>query len=399
MHFAQEYKVSVRVITLGAAIALLLTLAGCNGEQASGGGGQPPPPEVAVAQVLTKAVQHWDEYTGRVSAIDTVELRPRVSGYVQRVTYKEGEDVKQGDLMFQIDPRPYRAALDNAQAQLARAHVAERLEAIRNKRAQSLIDDEAISREELDMRRAAHEQSAADIRAAEAAVATAKLNLSFTEVRAPVSGRASRALVTVGNLATADQTLLTTLVSQDPMYVYFDADENSYLRYKEQERKSERTGRDNTVFVGLANEQGYPHAGTVNFLDNQVNPTIGTVRARAVVPNADRIFTPGLYARVRFVSGQKADALLIDDKAVLTDQDRKYVYAVDKDGKAQRKDVVLGRMVEGLRVVQSGLAPDDKIIVAGLQKVFYPGMPVRANEVPMGALPAAPTAPAAAPEK
>jgi multidrug efflux system membrane fusion protein len=399
MHFAQEYKVSVRVITLGAAIALLLTLAGCNGEQASGGGGQPPPPEVAVAQVLTKAVQHWDEYTGRVSAIDTVELRPRVSGYVQRVTYKEGEDVKQGDLMFQIDPRPYRAALDNAQAQLARAHVAERLEAIRNKRAQSLIDDEAISREELDMRRAAHEQSAADIRAAEAAVATAKLNLSFTEVRAPVSGRASRALVTVGNLATADQTLLTTLVSQDPMYVYFDADENSYLRYKEQERKSERTGRDNTVFVGLANEQGYPHAGTVNFLDNQVNPTIGTVRARAVVPNADRIFTPGLYARVRFVSGQKADALLIDDKAVLTDQDRKYVYAVDKDGKAQRKDVVLGRMVEGLRVVQSGLAPDDKIIVAGLQKIFFPGMPVRPNQVPMETLRTAPTVPAAVAEK
>jgi multidrug efflux system membrane fusion protein len=183
------------------------------------------------------------------------------------------------------------------------------------------------------------------------------------------------------------------------MYVYFDADKNSYLRYKEQERKSERTGRDNTVFVGLANEQGYPHAGTVNFLDNQVNPTIGTVRARAVVPNADRIFTPGLYARVRFVSGQKADALLIDDKAVLTDQDRKYVYAVDKDGKAQRKDVVLGRMVEGLRVVQSGLAPDDKIIVAGLQKIFYPGMPVRPNQVPMDTLRTAPTVPAAVAEK
>jgi multidrug efflux system membrane fusion protein len=385
-------------IGLGATIALLLTLAGCNGEQASGGG-QPPPPEVAVAQVLTKSVQHWDEYTGRVSAIDTVELRPRVSGYVQRVTYKEGEDVKQGDLMFQIDPRPYRAALDNAQAQLARARVAEQLEAVRIKRAQSLINDEAISREELDLRRAAHEQSVADIRAAEAAVATAKLNLSFTKVRAPVAGRASRALVTVGNLATADQTLLTTLVSQDPMYVYFDADENSYLRYKEQERKSERTGRDNTVFVGLANEHGYPHTGTVNFLDNQVNPTIGTVRARAVVPNADRIFTPGLYARVRFASGQKADALLIDDKAVLTDQDRKYVYVVDKDGKAQRKDVVLGRMVEGLRVVQAGLAPDDKIIVAGLQKIFSPGMPVKPDQVSMDTPRAAPTAPAAIAEK
>ncbi|HND01731.1 MAG TPA: efflux RND transporter periplasmic adaptor subunit, partial [Nitrospira sp.] len=233
---------------------MLLTAAGCNNEQASSGGQAPPPPEVGVAQVISKPVQQWDEYTGRISAIDTVELRPRASGYVQRVAYKEGQDVKQGDLMFLIDPRPYRAALENAQAQLARARVAQQLETIRNKRAQALIDDNAISHEELDLRRAAQAQSAADVHAAEAAVATAKLNLSFTEVRAPVSGRASRALVTVGNLATADDTLLTTVVSQDPMYVYFDADENSYLRYKEQERKNERSAQDNAVHVGLANE-------------------------------------------------------------------------------------------------------------------------------------------------
>ena len=378
-------------------LALMLTVAACNSQQASSSG-QAPPPEVGVAQVLSKSVQQWDEYTGRISAIDTVELRPRASGYVQRVAYKEGQDVKQGDLMFLIDPRPYRAALDNALAQLARAQVAQKLEVIRNKRAQALIHDDAISHEELDLRSAAQAQSAADVQAAESAVATARLNLSFTEVRAPISGRAGRAMVTVGNLATADETLLTTVVSQDPMYVYFDADENSYLRYKEQERKRERSAQDNAVHVGLANESGYPHAGAVDFLDNQVNPTIGTVRARAVLPNADRIFTPGLYARVQFVSGQKAQALLITDKAVLTDQDRKYVYAVDKDGKAQRKDVVLGGMVEGLRVVQSGLASDDKIVVVGLQKVFYPGMPVIPAEVSMGA-PAAPAAPAAMAEK
>ena len=378
-------------------LALLLTGAACNSQQASSSG-QAPPPEVGVAQVLSKSVQQWDEYTGRISAIDTVELRPRASGYVHRVAYKEGQDVKQGDLMFQIDPRPYRAALDNALAQLARAHVAKKLEIIRNKRAQALIDDNAISHEELDLRGAAQAQSAADVQAAESAVATAKLNLSFTEVRAPVSGRAGRAMVTVGNLATADETLLTTVVSQDPMYVYFDADENSYLRYKEQERRKERSAQDNAVHVGLANESGYPHAGAVDFLDNQVNPTIGTVRARAVLPNADRIFTPGLYARVQFVSGQKAQALLIDDKAVLTDQDRKYVYAVDQEGKAQRKDVVLGGMVDGLRVVQSGLAPDDKIVVVGLQKVFSPGMPVIPAEVSMG-VPPAPAAPAAMAEK
>jgi multidrug efflux system membrane fusion protein len=379
-------------------LAVLLTAAGCNNEQASSGGQAPPPPEVGVAQVVSKSVQQWDEYTGRISAIDTVELRPRAGGYVQRVAYKEGQDVKQGDLMFQIDPRPYRAALDNALAQLARARVAQRLETIRNKRAQSLIEDNAISHEELDLRRAAQAQSAADVQAAEAAVATAKLNLSFTEVRAPVSGRASRALLTVGNLATADETLLTTVVSQDPMYVYFDADENSYLRYKEQERKNERTAQDNAVHVGLANETGYPHTGKVDFLDTQVNPTLGTVRARAVLPNPDRIFTPGLFARVQFVSGQKAQALLIDDKAILTDQDRKYVYAVDKDGKAQRKDIVPGGMVDGLRVVQSGLAPDDRIVVVGLQKIFYPGMPVMPAEVPMNK-PSAPASPAAMAEK
>ncbi|HQY58568.1 MAG: efflux RND transporter periplasmic adaptor subunit [Nitrospira sp.] len=378
-------------------LAVLLTVTSCNNEQASSGG-QPPPPEVGVAQVLSKSVQQWDEYTGRITAIDTVELRPRASGYVQRVAYKEGQDVKRGDLMFLIDPRPYRAALENAQAQLARARVAQRLETIRNKRAQSLIEDNAISHEELDLRRAAQAQSAADVQAAEAAVATAKLNLSFTEVRAPVSGRASRALLTVGNLATADETLLTTLVSQDPMYVYFDADENSYLRYREQERNRERTTQDNAVHVGLANEIGYPHTGTVDFLDTQVNPTLGTVRARAVLPNRDRIFTPGLYARVQFVSGQKAQALLIDEKAILTDQDRKYVYAVDTDGKAQRKDIVPGGMVDGLRVVRSGLSPDDRIVVVGLQKIFYPGMPVIPAEVPMGK-PSATAAPAAMAEK
>lgn len=378
-------------------LALLLFLTGCTDQQANSGG-QPPPPEVGVAQVLSKSVQQWDEYTGHVSAIDTVELRPRVSGYVQLVAYKEGQDVKRGDLMFQIDPRPYRAALDNALAQLARAHVAERLETIRTKRAQALIDDGAISHEELDLRDAAHAQSTADVHAAEAAVATAKLNLSFTEVRSPVAGRASRALATVGNLATADETLLTTVVSQDPMYVYFDADENSYLRYKEQDRKRKRTAMDNVVYVGLANEDGYPHPGTVDFLDNQVNSTIGTVRARAVLPNADRVFTPGLYARVRFASDRKGNALLIDDKAVLTDQNHKYVYVVDQEGKAQRKDIVLGRMTEGLRVVQSGLAPEDKIVVVGVQKVFFPGMPVLPSEVPMGA-PPAPSMPAASAEQ
>jgi membrane fusion protein, multidrug efflux system len=364
--------------------ALTLALAACDSEQA-GGGQAPLPPEVSVAQVLSKPVQQWNEYTGRVSAIDTVELRARVSGYVQRVAYKEGQEVKQGDLMFLIDQRPYRMALANAQAQLDRARVAEQLAGMRDKNARLLVEAEAISREESDVRRTTHTQSAADIDAAEAVVANAKLQLEFTEVRAPVAGKTSRALVTAGNLAVADQTILTTVVPQDPMYVYFDVDENSYLRYGEQARDGGGTRAGTSVRVGLANEEGYPHAGTIDFFDNQINSAVGTIRVRAVLPNADRIFTPGLFVRVQFVSGRKENALLIDDKAVMTDQDRKYVYVVGKDNKVQRKDIVPGRMAEGLRVIQSGLAPDDKIVVAGQQKI-HPGVPVKSHEIPMAAL-------------
>ena len=363
-------------------LAALLTATGCNNEQASSGGQAPPPPEVGVAQVISKPVQQWDEYTGRISAIDTVELRPRASGYVQRVAYKEGQDVKKGDLMFQIDPRPYRAALENAQAQLARARVAQQLETIRNKRAQSLINDNAISHEELDLRRAAQAQSAADVHAAEAAVATAKLNLSFTEVRSPISGRASRALLTVGNLATADDTLLTTVVSQDPMYVYFDADENSYLRYKEQERKNERTAQDNAVHVGLANETGYPHSGRVDFLDNQVNPKTGTMRGRAVFDNKDGVFTPGLYVRLKLVGSANYMASLINDSAVGTDLGKKFVLVLGSDGKVAYRSIELGPKLDGLRIVRSGLKAGEKIVVNGLQRA-RPGSAVKAETVPM----------------
>ncbi|MDN5836337.1 MAG: efflux RND transporter periplasmic adaptor subunit [Nitrosospira sp.] len=372
----------------GVIIASMLVLAGCDSGQA-GGEQAPPSPEVSVARVLSRPVQQWNEYTGRVSAIDTVELRARVSGYVQRVAYKEdhkeGQEVKKGDLMFLIDQRPYRMALANAQAQLDRARAAEQLAGMRDKNARLLMESEAISREESDTRRTTHTQTAADIDAAEAVVANAKLQLEFTEVRAPVAGKTSRALVTVGNLAVADQTILTTVVSQDPMYVYFDVDENSYLRYGEQARDGGGAPADTSVRVGLANEEGYPHAGTIDFFDNQVNSAVGTIRARAVLPNADRVFTPGLFVRVQFVSGRKENVLLIDDKAVMTDQDRKYVYVVDKDAKVQRRDIVPGRMAEGLRVIQSGLAADDRVVVAGQQKV-HPGMPVKPNENPMAAL-------------
>jgi multidrug efflux system membrane fusion protein len=227
------------------------------------------------------------------------------------------------------------------------------------------------------------------VRAAEAAVASARLDLQFTEVRSPINGRAGRALVTEGNLAQADQTLLTTVVSQDPMYVYFDSDEQSFLRYAELARKGERDGTRNPVRIGLANETGYPHAGTVDFVDNQLDPNTGSIHARAVIPNPDRVLTPGLFARVQLQGSGRFTAMLVDDKAVLTDQDRKYVYVLGPHNVAQRKDIVTGRMIDGLRVVESGLAPQDKVIVHGVQKVFFPGMPVQPKTIAMGAPPPA----------
>ena len=381
---------------LAALLPALLTLAiaACSSEAAAPAGA-PPPPQVSVATVLTKDVSQWDEFTGRVAAVQSIELRARVSGYVQRVAYREGQDVRKGDLLFVIDPRPYRAALDQALAGLERARAEQHLAQTQDRRAQTLIDAKAISREEFEIRKAAASQGNAGVRAAEAAVAAARLDLQFTDVRSPIDGRAGRAMITEGNLAQADATLLTTVVSQDPMYVYFESDEQSFLRYGALARKGERDGVRNPVRVGLADEEGHPHAGTVDFIDNQVDAATGTIRARAVVPNPDRVLTPGLFARVQLRGSGRFKATLIDDKAVLTDQDRKYVYVLGAHDTAQRKDIVPGRMIDGLRVVESGLAPNDKVIVHGVQKVFVAGMPVAPQAIAMGAPPPAPAAGAA----
>jgi membrane fusion protein, multidrug efflux system len=370
---------------VASSLLIAMAFAGCSSEAAPNSA--PPPPEVSVAQVLSKQVQQWDEFTGRISAVETVELRPRVSGYVERVAYEEGQDVRKGDLLFVIDQRRYRAELDRAVANLERARSEARLAQMQDARAQALIEARAISREEFETRKAATAQGNATVRAAEAAVASARLDLQFTQVRSPIDGRAGRAMVTEGNLAQADATLLTTVVSLDPVHVYFDSDEQTYLRHNEISRNGERADNGNAVRVGLANESGYPHAGRVDFIDNQVDPRTGTIRARAVLPNPDRVFTPGLFARVQLAGGDRAQVMLIDDKAVLTDQDRKYVYVLGPDNEAVRKDVSLGRMAEGLRVVLSGLLPEDKVIVHGVQKVFFPGMPVAPKTIAMGAPP------------
>ncbi|MCO8592518.1 efflux RND transporter periplasmic adaptor subunit [Burkholderia multivorans] len=380
-----------RTSPLGAACVLLLALSGCHDGQ--DGAPSAPLPEVGVATVVPRTVRIADEFNGRVEAVDAVELRPRVSGYLQRIRYKEGDLVAQGAVLFEIDPRPYRIALDRAIAQQQRARAAEHLARVQLQRVQTLIDAHATSQEELDNARAAAEQARADLQAADAAVADAKLNLGFTEVRAPIAGRVGRALATAGNLARADDTLLTTVVSQDRVYVYFDCDEQSYLRYNAQRADpAHRAIGADPVRVGLANETGFPHAGTVDFLDNRLDPQTGTIRARVRLPNADHTFTPGLYARVQLVSGRERSALLVDDKAVLTDQDRKYVYVIGPGDKALRRDVTIGRDLDGQRIVEKGLNAGDRVVVDGVQRIYYPGaqvkpkpQPARADAQPGGA--------------
>lgn len=375
-------RYSIATLALSALVAAVI--AACSSQAAPGEGAAPPAPEVSVATVLSKQVRQWDDFTGRVSAVETVDLRPRVSGYVERVAYKEGQEVKKGDLLFVIDQRRYRAELARAQANLERARSEARLAQTQDVRAATLLEAKAISREEFDSRKAATAQGNAGVNAAQAAVQSAQLDLQFTQVRSPIDGRAGRAMVTIGNLAQADSTLLTTVVSLDPVHVYFESDEQTYLRYNQLARDGERADAGNPVRIGLANEQGYPHQGKLDFTDNQVDSTTGTIRARAVVANPDRVFTPGLFARVQIEGSAQFKAMLIDDKAVLTDQDRKYVYVLGPQNKAVRKDVVLGRMVDGLRVVNSGLAPTDKVVVHGVQKIFFPGMPVAPKTIAMG---------------
>ena len=364
---------------VGALLSVAVSIGGCDDTTAAA---DVRPVEVDVAPVIAKPIRSWDEFNGRISAIESVEIRPRVSGYVERVAYKEGDEIHRGDLLFTIDARSYRAAVNSAAARLQRAQALAALAELRDQRAQALLPTSAVSREEADTRRTTYLQNKADVLDAEAALAVAKVNLEFTEVRAPIDGRVGRAMLTVGNLAVADQSLLTTMVSQDPIYVYFDPDEHSYLRYRAKLLRSQ-VGATPTVRVGLANEDGFSHSGKVDFVDNKVDPQTGSIRLRARLNNSDRAFTPGLYARVQISSNDEAPAILIDDKAVLTDQDRKYVYVVGPGSTALRKDVKLGRMSGGFRVVESGLTPGDKLIIDGLQRIYFSGAPVKPSERPI----------------
>jgi len=358
---------------------------------ACGGGGAPqqfPPPDVSVATVVQKSVTEWDEFTGRVEAVDTVEVRPRVAGHLKGWHFREGGPVRAGDLLFTIDDREYVAAAEAARADVAGAEAEAQLAAQELKRAEELVGRKLIAERDLDAARARQQQAEAALLSALARRRQAELDLGFTRITSPIDGRAGAALVKPGNLVAPGETLLTTVVSTDPVYVVFDGDEAAYLRYQQMARSGEReSSRDarNPVLVGLADEEGYPHQGEMDFVDNAVNPDTGTIRGRAVVPNPDGVFTPGLFARIRLLGASEVEALLIHEQAVLTDQDRRYVYIVGTDNTAQRRDVALGAHVEGLRIVESGLQPGDRVIVNGVRKIFFPGQPVNPREVPMDA--------------
>ena len=347
-------------------------------------------PEVTVAPAVQRVVADWDDFSGHFEPVNSVEVRPRVGGFVQRVAFTEGATVHQGDVLFVIDQRPYEADVARAEAAVAQAQTRNQLAGMEVERAQKLVSTQAISREELDARTSGRAEGDAAVRSAEAALKLARLNLDWTVVRAPITGRVGRAEITPGNLVQAGAptpTLLTTIVSLDPIYVYFDTDEQAYLKYMG--GVSARSGRP--VLIGLANEPGFPHQGTLNFVDNRIDGASGTIRARALLSNPNAQFTPGLFARVRLLGSDRHLATMVQDQAIGTDQDRKFVLVLKTDNTVEYRPVVTGRVVDGLRVVESGLAPNERVVINGLMRV-RPGMKVAATNAAMVAETVAPAA-------
>lgn len=371
-----------RIAAFTPSVLAAAILAGCTSSEAEQAPGAPPPPAVTTAEVVVRELTDWADFTGRLEAAERVDVRPRVAGYVESVHFEEGGRVAAGDLLFQIDPRPYQAEVDRLEAERERAKAEVAVARSNRDRAERLLAQNATSREEFERIVADAEVAEAALGAVEAALESAKLNLSFTRVVAPIAGRVSRAIVTAGNLVDSS-TLLTTVVADDPIYAYFDADEHTYLDLiRGASRRGAAEAEPAVVYVGLANEDGYPHVARLDFVDNKVDPDQGTIRARAVLDNSDGTLTPGLFARLRVVGRRTYEAALVDQRAIGTDLDRKYVLVVDEQNVAQYRAVKLGRAIEHLRIVTSGLRAGDEIIVNGLQRV-RPGMPVAPTEVAM----------------
>ncbi|PXW24799.1 efflux RND transporter periplasmic adaptor subunit [Paraburkholderia caballeronis] len=341
----------------------------------------PPAAEVDVATVLNRSVTDWQSYSGRLEAVDRVDVRPLVSGTIVAVHFADGAIVKKGDPLFTIDPRPYRAEVDRAAAQLAAANARALYASTDAARADRLLADNAIARRDYDEKQNASREAAAGVKAAQAALEAAQVNLGYTNVVAPVAGRVSRAELTLGNVvsAGANAPLLTTLVSVSPIYASFDVDEQTYLQYLGRDRNTKVP-----VALGLANESGYSRRGAITSVDNRLDTSSGTIRVRATIDNGDGALVPGLYARVKVGGGTAHPAILIDDAALGTDQAKKYVLVVDAANKVQYREVQPGPLHDGLREITSGLAAGERIVVNGIQRA-RPGDSVAPHAVDMAA--------------
>ncbi len=362
-----------------------------------------PPPTVTVAHPLVQSVVEWDEYTARLSAVQSVEVRARVSGYLQSINFADGAVVSAGNLLFVIDPRPYEAVLARTRADQELAEA--RLDLARKDlvRAEFLVKSRAISKEEADTRTAAVRQAEASLMGARAAVAAAALDVEFTRVTAPISGRASRHLVTEGNLivggGTSNATLLTSIVTLDPLYAYFEVDEQAYLKYSRLNLSGQRPSSrevQNPVEIGAADEATFPHQGWMDFVDNQLDPSTGTMQGRAIVPNHDLLLSPGQFVRLRLAGSGKYEAVLIPDEAIATDQAQRFVWVLDAENKAQYRTIEIGPRYEGKRIVRDGLTGEDRIVIAGLQRV-RPGIVLAPEEKPLPPCPS-PHLPASPPD-
>jgi RND family efflux transporter MFP subunit len=379
---------------LAVPLAIATLVASCGERQQQGG---PPPPAVTVAKPVKRTVFDYDEYVGRFTAINSVEVRARVSGYLEGLHFKDGQIVKQGDLLFTIDKRPFQNTLDQARANLVQAQSNQAFTESDYTRGQQLVRDKTITDQTFEQRAQAFRNAKASVSNNEAAVRQAELDMEFTELRAPVNGRIGDRRVSPGNLVTGgtggNTTMLATIVSTDPIYFEFTFDEASYLRYERLATKGQDVASRNTsvpVALKLIDEGDFDHKGRMDFVDNVIDRSTGTIRGRAVFANPNEVFTPGMFARVRVPGSPPYEGLLVPDAAIGTEQARRYVVVIDEQDTARQKYVTLGQLTaDNLRVVKDGIGPDDRIVVSGLMQA-RPGQKVRPEE--QGAKPAAPSA-------
>jgi RND family efflux transporter MFP subunit len=382
-----------RVGGLVAGIAMLALGAGC--DQGNSTQTQPQaqaksaPPTVAVSQPIQREIVEWDEYTGRFDAVETVEIRARVSGHLTEVRFTDGQRVNKGDLLFVIDQRPFERALEQARAELFAAITKVENANLDIVRGKPLVERQIISGKTFDDRMSIVRDAQAAVKVAEAKVASAELDLSFSQIASPITGRISRTLVTAGNWISAGSvsgaTLLTTIVSQDPIYIYFDVSENNYIKYKRLSERGEGSGAADLgapIEIALPDEKGFPHKARLDFLDNRLDQATGTLRARGVMANTSELFSPGMFARVRVTGTAPYQAVLLPDEAIGTDQTNKFVYVVGDDGSVTRRNVKLGPLEGGLRVVREGVTAQEWVIVRGLQRARPGGKVTPKREEP-----------------